>query len=70
MNSPIFIVGDRVRMRNPALYASNTHGTVTTVFRTARGYYDVKFDAALELRGLDHGLLLDYGRGASGKPPL
>jgi hypothetical protein len=50
MSYPSFVVGDRVCMRNPALYASNTNGTVTMVFHSATGYYDVKFDAALELR--------------------
>jgi hypothetical protein len=42
MNNPIFVVGDRVRMRHPdLLYASNKNGTVTMVFGTARGYYTV-----------------------------
>jgi hypothetical protein len=50
MNNPIFVVGDRVRMRHPAPYSLNPTGTVTLVFGTARGYYDVKFDTASELR--------------------
>jgi hypothetical protein len=50
MIHPIYIVGDRVRMRHLAPYASNTSGTVTMVFHSAANYYDVKFDAALGQR--------------------
>jgi len=48
MNQLIYVVGDRVRMRYPASNASN--GTVTLVFRSVTDYYDVKFDAMLDLR--------------------
>jgi hypothetical protein len=50
MNCPSFVVGDRVRMRHPASHASNTIGTVIMVFHSAANYYDMKFDAAPELR--------------------
>ena len=50
MAQPIFAVGDRVRMRHSAPYPLNATGTVTRLFGTALGYYDVKFDTALGLR--------------------
>jgi hypothetical protein len=50
MVHPIYIVGDRVRMRHPAPYASNTNGTVAMVFHSATNCYDVKFDSALVKR--------------------
>jgi len=48
MNQPIFVVGDRVRLCPlNSLDLANATGTVTMVFRSAQGYYDVKFDATL-----------------------
>jgi hypothetical protein len=48
MNYLIYAVGDRVRLRHPAPQSrSHRIGTVTMVFGTAHGYYDVQFDTAL-----------------------
>ena len=68
MNNPIFVVGDRVRMRHPAPYSLNPTGTVTLVFGTARGYYDVKFDTASELRVV-HASALEHSTAKLNREP-
>jgi len=69
MKLPIFVVGDRVRMRHPdRLYASNSNGTVTRVFVTARGYYDVLLDAADTPRVL-HASALEHSTAKLNREP-